>query len=453
MVESMKVKENEVISLWEKYLAANRKVVNTKGNEIEDIDARRVPAAAAIKAIINEFLQGAIDVAEFKTRNDSYNKKNNFWGFTAVKGQMFFNLLVKTSDASGRLTELSALLRKVIKVPDTLQDGLMKINDLELFVTSIFENAIDKRTAPNPGSVGYFLSYFWQIQDHKSWPIIYSSMILSFEELGVWPQPDSQSEAYKEFYNINEEVKGIISTHSGIEITNWDVEHCFWNHKTVSVSVPRPAIDNSDSIATKVEQYPEEVVLLSASFDIYEYVPSVVSDLISQGKDTESSSSAKGSKFEKSIGMIFRLLGFQVDQLGQGSGREPDLIAIHRKENTAFIVDAKAYANGYSLSTSDERAIREYIRHHCTRLRQIGIQRVGFILVSNSFKSDMDEFSSELTWSTDIKRFVLLESEALLHLLAYHLKDQRSTEEIVDAIVGIGSPITAHDVVEMFDDV
>lgn len=453
MVESMKGKEKEIILLWDKYLEANRKVVDTKGYEIEDIDARRLPAISAIKTIISDFLKGTIDVAEFKTRNDSYNKKNNFWGFTAVKGQMFFNLLVKASDASGRTTELASLLRKTISLPGTLQEGLSKINDLELFVSSLFENAIDKRKAPNPGSVGYFLSFFWQIQDHKSWPIIYSSMILSFEELGFWEQPASQSEAYKEFYLINEEVKRIISTYSKTQISNWDVEHCFWNHKSVSVSVQRPASGIQDATATDINEYLEETVLLSASFDIYEYIPNVVSDLINQGKDNESSSSAKGSKFEKSVGLIFRLLGFQVDQLGQGTGREPDLIAIHRKENTAFIVDAKAYANGYALSASDERAIREYIRHHCTRLRQIGIQRVGFILVSNSFKSDMNELSSELTWNTDIKRFVLIESEALLHLLAYHLRDQRSTEEIVDAIIGIGSYIRAHDVVERFDDV
>jgi hypothetical protein len=453
MVESMKGKEKEIILLWDKYLVANRKVVDTKGYEIEDIDARRLPAISAIKSIISDFLIGAIDVAEFKTRNDSYNKKNNFWGFTAVKGQMFFNLLVKASDASGRTTELSSLLRKTISLPGNLQEGLGKINDLKLFVSSLFENAIDKRKAPNPGSVGYFLSYFWQIQDHKSWPIIYSSMILSFEELGFWEQPASQSESYREFYLINEEIKRIISNFTKTEITNWDVEHCFWNHKTVSVSIQKPTLRGSEIVVANVEEYPPATVLLNASFNIYEYVPGVVADLISQGKDTESSSSAKGSRFEKSVGLIFRLLGFQVDQLGQGSGREPDLIAINRKENIAFIVDAKAYANGYSLSTGDERAIREYIRHHCVRLRQIGIQRIGFILVSNSFKSDMSELGSELTWNTDIKRFVLLESEGLLHLLAYHLKDQRSTEEIVDAIVGIGSPIRAHDVVEMFDDV
>lgn len=55
---------------------------------------------------------------------------------------------------------------------------------------------------------------------------------------------------------------------------------------------------------------------------------------------------------------MFRLsakqLGFAVQYLGQGTGREPDLIAIH-KENGGFTVDAKAYANGYMMEASDER--------------------------------------------------------------------------------------------------
>lgn len=95
-----------------------------------------------------------------------------------------------------------------------------------------------------------------------------------------------------------------------------------------------------------------------------------------------------------------------------------------------MIIDAKAYSSGYMLSASDERAIREYINHHCPKLKKEGIQRIGFILLSNLFKSKFDEFINDITWKTDVKQFVLLTSDAPLHILAYHIKDQKSLAEI-----------------------
>ena len=84
------------------------------------------------------------------------------------------------------------------------------------------------------------------------------------------------------------------------------------------------------------------------------------------GNNKEKSASAKGSEFEKLVAEIFRQLDFEVEVLGQGSGRNPDAIIKFREENTAFLVDAKAYGSGYSLGI-DDRAIKEYINHHCPK--------------------------------------------------------------------------------------
>jgi deoxyhypusine synthase len=193
--------------------------------------------------------------------------------------------------------------------------------------------------------------------------------------------------------------------------------------------------------------------LAEASFNIYDYVPRVVANLIELGSETESSSSAKGSKYENAVCEVFKQLGFTVQQLGQGTGREPDLIAVHKEDNVAFVVDAKAYANGYMMGAGDERAIKEYINHYCPKLKKEGIQRIGFIIVSNFFKSTFEEYINDITWKTDIKRFVLLSSDALLHLLAYRIKDQKTLFELVDAIISLGVIITAQDIIQQFDDI
>src|SRR5665213_2558715 len=141
-----------------------------------------------------------------------------------------------------------------------------------------------------------------------------------------------------------------------------------------------------------------------------------------------------------------------VKYLGQGTGREPDLIAIHKEDNIAFIIDAKAYSNGYMLSAGDERAIKEYITHYCPKLQKEGIKKIGFIIVSNSFKPGFDNFINEMTWKTDIKRLALISSDALLHLLAYKLKSSLYLSDIIESIVNLsvsvslGNSISAQDI-------
>jgi hypothetical protein len=445
--------QQQIISIWDKYIADNKKVVDTKGNDLEDIDSKRTEAIENLKIIVQDFISGAIDIAEFKTDIDSFNKQNNLWGFTSIKGQMFFNLLLKTSDSEEQTQKLTKLLKQCIAEPTNLQDALNKIEALDKYVSNIFNKAPDKRKVPNPGSICYFLSYFWQIHNSKVWPVMYSSMIVSFTDIGLWQEPKSQKESYQNFYNLNEEIKQILSKHTKKSISNWEAEHSFWNFRTVKGSAPKKDAKSKEVKPSDATKETPISALAVASFDIYDYVPRVIANLIELGNETESSSSAKGSKYEKAVCEVFKQLGFTIQPLGQGTGREPDLIAVDKEDSVAFIVDAKAYSNGYMMGAGDERAIKEYINHYCPKLKKDGIQRIGFIIVSNSFKSSFEEYINDVTWKTDIKRFVLLSSDALLHLLAYRIKDQKTLSEIVDAIISLGSNISAQDIIQQFDDI
>jgi hypothetical protein len=445
--------KKQIVTIWDKYITDNKKVIDTKGNDLEDIDSKRLEAVETLKMIVKDFITGAIDLAEFKTDIDSFNKQNNFWGFTSIKGQMFFNLLLKTSETDEQTRKLTKMMKQCVAEPKDLPDALSKIEALEKYVSAIFNKAPDKRKAPNPGSVCYFLSYFWQIHNSQVWPVMYSSMIVSFTDIGLWQEPKNQIEGYETFYNLNEEIKKILSNHTKRNITNWEAEHSFWNFRTVKGSAPKKESTQKEKKITEAAKETPISALAEASFDIYDYVPRVVANLIDLGNETETSSSAKGSKYEIAVSEVFKQLGFTVQQLGQGTGREPDLIAIHKEENVAFIVDAKAYANGYMMGAADERAIKEYINHYCPKLKKDGIQRIGFIIVSNSFKSNFEEYINDVTWKTDIKRFVLLSSDALLHLLAYRTKDQKTLSEVVETIISLGTTISAQDIIQQFDDI
>ena len=439
----------QIQSIWNNYNSSDKIIYDNKGKELPNIDTQRIDAISHLQGIIAQFKNNEIDISEFKTLIDSYNKRNNLWGFTAIKGQMFFNLLVRT--AGDNLTQLTKLIQEVISLPDRLNDALKKIEKLENYCLELRNKAEDKRKVPNSSSVGYFLSYFWSISDYSKWPIYYTSQLQAYEALEIWEDKNNQKENYKLFYNVNEEIKSVLSSHTKQELSNWDIEHAFWNYngnpkekKNAVITPPIPS--NEESLEV------ESPLKISSSFSLTDYIIPKVARLVELGAETEQSSSAKGSAFEKLVAEIFKQLDFEVELLGQGSGRNPDAILKLREENTAFIVDAKAYANGYSMGV-DDRAIKEYINHYCPKLQKEGYKKIGFIIVSNSFKSNFDSFVNEITWNTDIKRFILLTSEALLYLLAYKTKDRLSLSNMIESLISFSNPVLSSSVIAEFDDV
>lgn len=436
---SSSIKE-QIVKIWDKYIKSGRIVYNTKGEVIGDIDEARLRAIEDIKIYIESFLSGKITISEFKTSLDGYNKRNNLWGFTAAKGQMFFNLLVNTSESIGSLTDL---LKSSISEPKDLEDAKQKLEKFERFVRQVYDKGSDKRKVPKPGSTGYFLSYFWQIHNNQKWPILYSSLVNSFERLGIWKEWETQKEEYEFFYHLNEEVKSILAANAKQPINNWDAEHAFWSDSE-NPRTPQKVTTHVGDSAQKEESLP-----LIANFNVSDYLIPRVARLVELGASKDKN---KGSEFEKMVSEAFKQLDFEVEILGQGTGRNPDAILKFREEHTAFIVDAKAYSEGYSLGI-DDRAIKEYISHFCPKLTKEGFKKIGFIIVSNSFKSGLEDFISDVTWTTDVKRFILLSSEALLYLLAYSSKDSLSTKSIIEFLVNTDSPILKEAVIAKFDDV
>jgi len=130
---------------------------------------------------------------------------------------------------------------------------------------------------------------------------------------------------------------------------------------------------------------------------------------------------------------------------------EPDLIALYRPENISFIIDAKAWSSDYSIG-NDDRAIKEYIGKHLPKLKKDGYKKNGFIIVSSSFKDNYKKIVDEITLETDIKRFALLTSEALLYLVAFKLKGNISITDIANILLKNGI-IDAKDIIEAFEDV
>lgn len=443
---------NRIYNIWDDYVKSNQMVLDTKGKELPDIDKFRVSAIKVLKDLIWQFTNGELSLGEFKTSIDSYNKRNNYWGFTAIKGQFFFNQLTKNLEGSS-IEKINNLLINSIAEPESINEALKKIEALENYCANLYSSAKDKRLVPNPKSVAYFLSYFWQISNHDKWPIYYTASIQALDSIGLWEEKRIQRDNYEQFFNINHKIKHLLSKYTKKDISNWDVEHAFWmmigNPNKKSEKVTKNSVSSDKGT---IDSSHETSEVLNPGFELSEYVVPRVSKLIELGSASEKSSTKKGYDFENLVAEVFELLDFDVELLGQGTGRNPDAIIRHREANTAFIIDAKAYNSGYSLGT-DDRAIREYINHYCPKLQKEGYKKIGFIIVSNEFKSTFENFVNEITWSTDIKRFILLTSEALLYLLAFKTKNRLTLNSIIETIISIGNPVTSHDIIDEFCDI
>jgi hypothetical protein len=158
------------------------------------------------------------------------------------------------------------------------------------------------------------------------------------------------------------------------------------------------------------------------------YVPPVVASLpgmASADPDVEQACRDRGVdlnvEFERRVGVAFRLLGFDVEGLGQGGGRVADGIARCTSGRWAVVYDAKVRRTGFALGTED-RKFREYLERHAPDLQRGGIESVYFAVVSNSFdKADVDK-AREVVRLTKAKAFVLLEARALRALVDIKLR-------------------------------
>lgn len=126
--------------------------------------------------------------------------------------------------------------------------------------------------------------------------------------------------------------------------------------------------------------------------------------------------------FENKVAYCFRLLGFRVDHLGQGSGQNPDGIASRPKDGYAIIYDAKSHQDGYSISASDRRAAEQYIEDHRGNLEKAGNKTLLFIFIARSFNNDCKKAVQDIREKTNVTT-ILLTTSALLQLTASHIQN------------------------------
>ena len=192
-----------------------------------ELDQKRVRLIETeLKPLLKDYLSGKLNLTEFKTKVDGINKRNEFWGFKGIKGQMFFNMLVNVADDPIKCDQE---LKAAIRVPTTEEIASNQIKTFYNYVNRIgahhLQSGGTKAERPKPGSVPYFLSYFWQIQEREVWPIFYTSCVNVMNDLNLWLPTEEPAVDYLTYKQIHEELGQVFTKESGKHFGLYDVEH------------------------------------------------------------------------------------------------------------------------------------------------------------------------------------------------------------------------------------
>jgi hypothetical protein len=137
----------------------------------------------------------------------------------------------------------------------------------------------------------------------------------------------------------------------------------------------------------------------------------------------ESSDLSTSTLFERRVSDAFRCLGFEVRELGQGTGRKIDSIAAAPKERFALIIDAKIRANGYTLGTEDRKFL-EYAVNHGKELQSQGFDKIYLIVVAPSFRdADLKQLAEYLS-DSPLRGVSMIAARALMRMVEESIRNR-----------------------------
>jgi hypothetical protein len=311
------------LEIMQEYLAAK---VDTAGKALTEVEAeldqiRGTVIENELSPLLAHFLSGDVPLADFKSKIDSINKRNEYWGFKGTKGQMFFNMLVNVTDDP---SECAEELKAALTLPANDSIARSRIKTFVSYVHRIGEQHVlaggTKHQRPKFRSVPFFLSYFWQIQDRHTWPVYYTSSVNIMTDLNLWQPSDDVADCYVQFKHLHQELGELFTHESGRPFGLYDVEHIFWMKGGKPDPIqPPPLPDKKVVVEDQIRRLPES------------YVPPIISILPRMARNEPNLiTAAKASglsldrAFEKNINAAFTMLGYDTKLLGQGQGRVPD---------------------------------------------------------------------------------------------------------------------------------
>ena len=318
-----------------------------------DRDRRRVDLIEGqLAPLLAEFLTGRSDFADFKSRIDGAHKRRNLFGFSGMKGQMFFNMLYNAAERSAETASVEDVadeLKRALPAPADDAAAAATAARFAAFVERLGEDHVaagnSARSRPKPSGVGFFLSSFWQIGDRDRWPAYYTNSVQRLGDLNLWEPTGDLPADLVAFARRHHELAALFEEESGRPVTLWDVEHVLSLNQANPAGGAAPAVVPASLATARPEPATVPLVTLADLDRLPEsFVPPVVAILPRLGRNDPALETAAANSgttipraFEKGMHAAFTTLGYDATLLGQGTGREPDGRAVSHEDGYAIL--------------------------------------------------------------------------------------------------------------------
>ena len=385
-----------------------------------------------LKPLLRDYLSGQVNLTEFKTKVDGINKRNEFWGFKGVKGQMFFNMVVNVADDPAKCDQE---IKTAIRVPLNEDAASGQIKTFCNYVSGIGEHHLEsggtKAGRPKPGSVPFFLSYFWQIQERNVWPVFYTNSVNTMTDMNLWVPTGEPGNDYLTYKHIHEELGEVFTKESGNHFGLYEVEHVFWFKGGNPFGGNKPLVREDTHV--EMPQSPTIPITQETILRLPEsYVPPIIAALPRMARNeaplreaAKASGTSLERAFEKSINAAFTVLGYETKLLGQGQGRVPDGQALNLDDSYAILWDGKVRGESYNMGT-DDRAVKEYVTTQSRELKKRrGLRNIYYLIVSSKFGDDYEDAIRSLKMETDVNEVCLVEADALVAMVEARMRSPR----------------------------
>jgi hypothetical protein len=179
--------------------------------------------------------------------------------------------------------------------------------------------------------------------------------------------------------------------------------------------------------ATKTQDSQSQEKPASAQPQFHPFLPGCLQylDAIALGERPpfESPNTNINTLFERRTAEAFTCLGFEVRQLGQGTGRNADSLACAPRERIALIIDAKVRSNGYVLGTEDRKFL-DYAVKHGPELQKQGFEKIYLAVVGPSFREpDLKQLENYLH-DSPIRGITLITARALMRIVEGSIRER-----------------------------
>ena len=380
-----------------------------------------------LKPLLQDFFDGKVQILEFKSKIDSINKRQRFFGFDGFNGQMFFNMVVNAVQEVGDINECIEELKSVFSLPANENAASSRLKTFKCYVNRLGDAWVNagntRHKRPKPGSIPFFVSYFWQILDRDVWPVYYPSVVQVMTELNLWQPSGDNAKDFIDYKKINEALIDLFSRHSGSQYNFYKVERVFWfksenQDQAVSEQGKKKDDDKKSKKLVETDLLPQSYIP-----PIIEIIPQIALNGEDVKKAAKNSGISLEKAFEEHVEAAFKIMGFETRLLGQGKGRVPDGIAESADDSYAIIWDSKARSSGYSMGT-DDRKIRDYITTESKAIKKRKkIDNIYFMIISSSFADDFDDTIRSIKMETGVNAVLLLEAEALVEMVDVKLRN------------------------------